>query len=470
MPATVPACVGIPVPLGAGALGHAVHALRCGLDATHWQEPGCQRLLGPPPAHSALPFDLKRAHNLFEALLGGVDDLIRDRHLLIVMAGPLTKLPLHVLVTELPNPTWQPDERYRLAAWLGRRQPISVLPSVASLHALRMLAQSSAAPNPMIGFGNPLLTGSDGTDRSAWSKRSCADTLPIGQRPAGLLIAAAPIAGSLFRGGHSNLALVRQQAPLPETADELCAVARSVGAPETAIRLGAQATEAAIKDLSRSGELASHSIVHFATHGLVAGDLPNLAEPALMLTPPERASEEDDGLLTASEITQLKLNADWVIMSACNTAAGGAANADALSGLARAFFYAGARSLLVSHWAVNSEATVKLITKAVSVLKADPSIGRAEAMRRSMLAMIEQGTPEEAHPALWAPFILVGEGAATPATSIMTSAIPAGVELPAQTRPTAIQKPAPTVKRSKRPRTTTVKPVPEDWRANAFRN
>jgi len=94
----------------------------------------------------------------------------------------------------------------------------------------------------------------------------------------------------------------------------------------------------------------------FATHGLVAGDLANVVEPALMFSPPETATELDDGLLTASEVAQLDLDADWVVMSACNTAAGASKSAQALSGLARAFFYAGARALLVSHWAVNSRA------------------------------------------------------------------------------------------------------------------
>ena len=80
-----------------------------------------------------------------------------------------------------------------------------------------------------------------------------------------------------------------------------------------------------------------------------------------MLTPPPQGSEADDGYLSASEIARLKLDADWVILSACNTAAGEAKGAAALSGLARAFFYAGARSLLVSHWYVDSKATVALI-------------------------------------------------------------------------------------------------------------
>jgi CHAT domain-containing protein len=101
-----------------------------------------------------------------------------------------------------------------------------------------------------------------------------------------------------------------------------------------------------------------------------------------------------------------------VILSACNTAAGGAEGAEALSGLARAFFYAGARAVLVSHWAVYSDAAVKLITGAVKRMASDESVGRAQAMRQSMLAMIDNGDPREAHPTYWAPFAVVGEGAA----------------------------------------------------------
>jgi CHAT domain-containing protein len=130
----------------------------------------------------------------------------------------------------------------------------------------------------------------------------------------------------------------------------------------------------------------------------------------LLLTPPERGTVADDGYLSASEIAALKLDADWVILSACNTAAGEAKDAEALSGLARAFFYAGARALLVSHWYVESGATVALITGAFAELKANPKLGRAEALRRSMLALIDGASDAQAHPAAWAPFVVVGEG------------------------------------------------------------
>ena len=206
------------------------------------------------------------------------------------------------------------------------------------------------------------------------------------------------------------MASIRTQVPLPETADELCAVARDLGVPDSDIWLGARATERDVKRLSDSGELAAYRIVHFATHGALAGELKAGAEPGLILTPPNEATPEDDGYLSASEIAGLKLDADWVILSACNTAAGGTEGAEALSGMSRAFFYAGARALLVSHWAVNSDATVKLITKTLSTMAADKTVGRSEALRRSMVALIEQGEPHEAHPAYWAPFVVVGEG------------------------------------------------------------
>src|SRR5262249_27523233 len=151
--------------------------------------------------------------------------------------------------------------------------------------------------------------------------------------------------------------------------------------------------------------LDRYRIVHFATHGLLAEEAAALgidrAEPALVLTPPAVPSYEDDGLLTASEISQLKLNAEWVILSACNTAAASGSTAEALSGLARAFMYAGARSLLVSHWEVYSDAAVALTTTAFAEIRNDATIGHAEAMRRSMLRLVKQGG-FKAHPTYWA--------------------------------------------------------------------
>jgi CHAT domain-containing protein len=361
-----------------------------------------------------------RAHGLYRALFGQVEDLIKDKRLLIVPSGPLTQLPFQVLVTEAPKaalPSSIAD--YRNVAWLARKHAITMLPAVSSLKALRELTKASRAGESYIGFGNPLLDGEPAkfADDAALAKlareKQCEPTLRHRVSYSSGL-GGGTRAPERETNGLADLADIRRQLPLPETADELCEVARDLNVdPATHLYIGAKATEAEVKELSNDGTLAKFKIVHFATHGALAGQLSPNAEPGLILTPHDRASEVDDGYLTASEIAALRLDADWVILSACNTAAGGARDAEALSGLARAFFYAGARSLLVSHWEVNSNSTVKLITKAIAELKASPKIGRAEALRRSMISVIDTGKPYEAHPAFWAPFVLVGEGGAS---------------------------------------------------------
>jgi CHAT domain-containing protein/tetratricopeptide (TPR) repeat protein len=413
--------------LGSTTLSNEVAALRCGLDYSGaWQETSrCSELLKvtyTASDHSRgtpLPLDLARAYELYKGLFGQIEDLIKDKRLLIVPSGPLTQLPFQVLVTEAPKialPSSVAD--YRQFAWLAREHAITVLPAVSSLKALRELAKQSHASEPYIGFGNPLLDGEpekfkeDAQAAKLAREKRCEPTLR--QRVASLFgLRGGTRAMTRSEGGVADVADLRRWMPLPETADELCDVAHDLGVdPRTHLYLGATATEAKIKQLSTDGALAKYKIVHFATHGAVAGQISRSSEPGLLLTPPDKASETDDGYLSASEIATLKLDADWVILSACNTAAGGAQGAEALSGLARAFFYAGARSLLVSHWEVASDATVKLITKAIAELKANPKIGRAEALRRSMLSMINTGKDYEAHPAFWAPFVLVGEGGA----------------------------------------------------------
>ncbi len=306
------------------------------------------------------------------------------------------------------------------AAWLIRDHALTVLPAVSSLKALRRVARPSAASKPMIGFGNPLLNGDQNHPKfgayykelaqQARNKQRCPET--AWQRVTALVGLRRGVTPLQTRGGLADVEFLRKQAPLPETADELCAVAHDVHADLGEIRLGARANEGEIKHLSETGQLAQYLIVHFATHGALAGQVAGNSEPGLLLTPPAEPSETDDGYLTASEIAGLKLDADWVILSACNTAAGGAQGAEALSGLARAFIYAQARALLVSHWEVDSDATVKLITGAMSRLAANKSMSRAEAMRQSMLALIDKGEPRETHPAFWAPFVVVGEGGA----------------------------------------------------------
>jgi CHAT domain-containing protein/tetratricopeptide (TPR) repeat protein len=410
--------------LGTKALAERVAALRCGLDYDGaWDAPGSRcwwhlKTFYTEADHKhgePLAFDLVRAHELYKALFGQIEDVIKNKHLLIVPSGALTQLPFQVLITDRSESALSDPEAFRRASWLIRSHALTVLPSVSSLKALRQLAKVSHASRPLIGFGNPLLDGPDAQyaalAAAARSKTSCPE-LPK-QRVAELTGKRRGVLPLNLRGGLADAGEIRSQVPLPETADELCAVARDLRVSNKDIWLGDRATEAEIKRLSEAGELAKYRIIHFATHGALAGQVGGNSEPGLILTPPDTATERDDGYLTASEIAALRLDADWVILSACNTAAGRADGAEALSGLARAFFYAGARALLVSHWAIDSRATVNLVTGAVSRMAADKSVGRAEAIRQSMLAMIDKGQPIETHPSYWAPFVVVGEGAAS---------------------------------------------------------
>jgi CHAT domain-containing protein/tetratricopeptide (TPR) repeat protein len=423
------------IPAGERYLLSMVRAVRCGLDRAEWMGAGrerCVTLLDLPKDHELgptepLPFQPERAHALHDILLGQLREDIEGRDLLIVASGPLTSLPFHVLVTDKPAPDGEPGGGdLSQIAWLGRGHAVTMLPSLSSLKALRLFAKASQAGSPFLGIGNPLLTGENGTDRSAWSRQTCSPQSTPPSRVAGF--AARASLPRLLGGAVDTVEALRRQVPLPETADELCGVAKFVGASADTVLLGGNATESRIKSLSESGALADVRVVHLATHGLIAGEteqfLASRAEPSLMFTPPETASDVDDGLLTASEVATLKLDADWVVLSACNTASGDHVGAEALSGLSRAFFYAGARSLMVSHWGVDSDATVKLITGAFAARADSPEIGQAKALQRSMMAMIDAGG-QQSHPEFWAPFIVVGsDGGAKIAEDTVPIVIP----------------------------------------------
>ncbi|MCH8198386.1 MAG: CHAT domain-containing protein [Proteobacteria bacterium] len=362
------------IAVGADDLADAVADLRAGLDPTAISR------LGEIP-----PFDTTKAYELYSRIFAPIEPLLEDvRHLMVVPDGALQSLPVGVLVTEEPQGPITDFADYRRVAWLARRYAVTVLPSVGSLRALRQFAEASRATRPFIGFGDPLLEGRPRSGRGI------------------------ELAALFSRGAIADVDAVRELPALPESADELAALAEALGAGDDSLFLRERAAEARV----RAMDLSDYRVLAFATHGLVAGQLSGLAEPALVLTPPAEGSEADDGLLTASEVALLKLDADWVILSACNTAAAdGTPGAEGLSGLARAFFYAGSRALLVSHWPVFSDPAVALTTRMLSEASDHSEIGRAEALRRSMLALMEDAeNPNYAHPMFWAPFIVVGEG------------------------------------------------------------
>lgn len=334
-------------------------------------------------------FPRAMAHGVYKALMGSVGALIADKkHVFLVPSGALGSIPLGVLVTEPPEGDDEDAEALRATSWWGTQQALTTLPSVSSLKALRLLAKDGRGREPFAGFGDPVLSGPKDARAQDRASRGVS---------------------AYFRDGTADVDALRTLSPLPQTADEIRTLAKALKTrrAKKSIYLGARATEANVKQ----ADLSQKRVVVFATHGLMSGQMNGLSEPALVLTPPDDVTSIDDGLLTASEAAQLNLNADWVILSACNTAAADAPGADGLSGLARAFFYAGAKAMLVSHWPVRDDAAARLTTQAIRLQEKDGSIGRAEALRRSMITLMNDTSDDSlAHPSAWAPFVVVGEG------------------------------------------------------------
>jgi CHAT domain-containing protein len=218
---------------------------------------------------------------------------------------------------------------------------------------------------------------------------------------------------SFYKGSQIDVrSLGEYLVQLPSTRDEVQAIAKSLRVDKSDIKLGLDATVTAVKHT----KLDQYRIVYFATHGLVAGELEKFnkakAEPALVLSIPDKPTDEDDGLLQASDVAQLKLNADWVVLSACNTASSDGVGAEALSGLARAFLYAGARSLVVSHWDGSDEATTRLMSNLFDISAKKPNLSHGEALREATLKLLDGAkTDDDVHPRMWAPFVVVGEPA-----------------------------------------------------------
>ena len=348
---------------------------------------------------NAFPRD--QAHGIYRKLMGGVEDIVSGKeHVFIVPSGALGSIPLGVLVTEEPTGNDASPDALRNTKWWGTEQALTTLPSISSLRALRLLAKDGRGTEPFAGFGNPVLLGPRTDDANDADKTE-------GDTNRAYKIASRGTA-AYFRGKYGDVDAIRTLTPLPKTETELISLAGAMGAkPKNSLWLADRATEANLK----TADLSKKRVLAFATHGLMSGEMSGLAEPALVLTPPNEATDEDDGLLTASEAALLNLNADWVILSACNTAAAEKPGADGLSGLARSFFYAGARAMLVSHWPVRDDAAARLTTEAIAMQDKDPYLGRAEALRRSMLVLMNDTTdPSLAHPSAWAPFVIVGEG------------------------------------------------------------
>jgi len=361
------------------------------------------------------PFDLKLGYELYELLLKPVESGWKSsKDLIVVTNGALGLLPLSLLPTAPAEVAQDADplfSGYRSVPWLARTHAVTAVPSAAALRTLRRLPPGKPGRGEFVAFGDPYFS----EEQQAEAERGEAR------------IEVADAGGNLTRGlplrrrsspkldgvDNAELALLPR---LPDTADELKSIAIALQAdPSKVLFLGKNATEGAVKTMNLYG----FKIIAFATHGLVPGELNGLTQPALALSSPKVTGEEGDGLLTMEEILGLKLDADWVILSACNTGAGAGAGAEAASGLGRAFFYAGSRALLVTNWSVHSQSARQLVTDLFKRQVDDPKIGRGEALRQAMMALVDgpgyvngDGKTEYtyAHPLFWAPYTIIGDG------------------------------------------------------------
>jgi CHAT domain-containing protein len=364
------------------------------------------------------PFDLELGHELYSLLLKPIEAGWKSsKSLIVVTNGALGLLPLSLLPTA-PSSAPSNEEllfsSYRSVPWLARTHAVTMVPSAAALRTLRQLPPGKSGRGELIAFGDPLFSTEQAEDAA--------------KVEAGLVtIQVADANAAVTRG----LPLKRRNSPklegvdsaelamlprLPDTADELRSIALALQAdPSKVLNLGKAANEKAVKTVDLSG----FKVLAFATHGLVPGELNGLTQPALALSAPAVAGAPGDGLLTMEEILSLKLDADWVVLSACNTGAGSGAGAEAASGLGRAFFYAGTRALLVTNWSVHSQSAKDLVTNLFKRQADDAGLTRAEALRLAMMALADgsgyvdpSGKAEfsYAHPLFWAPYTIIGDG------------------------------------------------------------
>jgi CHAT domain-containing protein len=394
-------------PLSRGRLTKEVRYLRRSLDPQ-------AATLGDIPR-----FDVGRSYELYKSLLAPVAEGWRGaKSLLVVAHGPLGQLPFSVLVSKrhkLAKDKSPLFSNYRDVPFLARSHAVTVVPSVASFVTLRGLPQAAPTRRNFAGFGDP------------WFNERQAQAATVTGRTQQIATAVTSRGLLKVRGLPLNLrsapkldgvtsADLAKLPRLEDTADEVKSIALAMNADLTRdVFIGRRASEGRVKSMSLSG----YKVVAFATHGLVPGDLNGLTQPALALSSPRVVGGKEDGLLTMGEVLGLKLDADWVVLSACNTASGNGAGAEAVSGLGRAFFYAGTRALLVSNWPVETTSARALTTDIFGRQAKNTSLKRSDALRQSMLKLIDKGGLKDAksrtmfsyaHPIFWAPFSLVGDG------------------------------------------------------------
>jgi CHAT domain-containing protein len=373
--------------------GHAVllRGLGDGGTATAWRVPlsrreaetrvaALRRTLEPGADGRLAPYDLAAAHALYRDLLGpGARAMQGVASLTVASSGALASLPFAALITR--PATGSGEAAYRDAPWLVRDMALAYVPSPQSFLTLRRNARPSDAPQRYAGFGAFQPPARDAIRRSLPGAACVRDADAV----AGL-------------------------GALPLSGPEVRLAGRRLNA-DASVRLGPAFTRNAVLQ----GGLDRYRIVHLAAHALLPTELACLNQPAILASAPA-GGDGRGALITAEDIVSLRLNADLVVLSACNTAGPDGRNAgEAFSGLARAFFFAGTRGLIATHWAVADESTALLMLNTVLAV-ADGQAGPQALRTQQVQVLSEAGQGETparwAHPFYWAPFVFAGTAVA----------------------------------------------------------
>lgn len=388
------------LPIGKRKISVLVERVRRGV------EPANMTLDGVPA------FDVSASYQLYSILLAPVIKSWKGTSSLIVVPhGPLKQLPFSLMATQDTAVVDGADplfSGYRKVPWLVRTHAVTSIPTVSSLESLRRPSTKGLHERNFVAFADPRFT----KEQVASSN----EQLSTEENPT---LVSRGLKLQMRSLGDGLTGLLATLPPLPDTAEEV----RSVGAVLKAdasrdLYIGVRANEFEVKN----ADLEKYRVIAFASHTLLPGELDGLTQPAIAMSAPEVAGISGDGLLTADEVLELRLNASWVVLSACNTAAGGGQESEAVAGLGWAFIYAGARTLLVSHWAVESSSAKLLVTDLFRNLGENRTLSRSAALRRAMLKLMDKEGYKDtnghylfsyAHPLFWAPFSILGEGGST---------------------------------------------------------
>ncbi|HEY2706833.1 MAG TPA: CHAT domain-containing protein [Caulobacteraceae bacterium] len=346
-------------------------------------------------------YDIDAAQTLYAALLGPVQaQLAGVQDLDIDVSGSLASVPFTALVATSPTQAQvdkiKSDQDYSGVDWLARHMSVANALGPASFVRLRKAPPSPSVQLKAAVYGDY-------------------------QPNPGLVAQRLAEARGLTDACRASVEhVLTTLGPLPDTAGEAKGVAASFSAAHLA--LGARFTDTSFMQDPATGDA---DVIMLATHG-VLGLSPCFPEPALLTS----VGDGGSGLIEASRLLDRQLRASLVVLSACDTAAGGkldeantglADGGDALSGLARAFIYAGARNVLATEWKVDSAASQAEVTKLLAGVN-QPGESVRGALTKAESSLYDQA--ETGHPFYWAAFVLVGDGGGVLRQATVASATP----------------------------------------------